>query len=197
MNEKLLEILENNKEALKVFKDKKTLETILAIKEVFVEKVLERGDMRLLILDSVSRGPKHGYHIMASISKRFHGLYKPSPGAVYPTLQSLEEGGLLEQEDIGGKKTYSLAKKGRAHLKKNKARLEEIFDNFEHCKLGSSRKFSKRMEAVINLWIQMAYEIFFRTREAMRKDDEEVYKKLDEMVPVLEKSLKELKGVWK
>ena len=69
MNDKLAELIQKNGKHLGALKDEKTLESIIAIKEIFLDKFLERGDIRLLILDSILEKPAHGYHIMASISK--------------------------------------------------------------------------------------------------------------------------------
>src|SRR5690606_11974298 len=41
------------------------------------------------------------------------GAWKPSPGSVYPTLQLLEEDGLIVSASEGGKKLFSLAEAGR------------------------------------------------------------------------------------
>jgi len=197
MDQKLLEILESNKEALEIFKDKKTLEAMMAIKEVFVEKVLERGDMRVLILDAIAKKPKHGYQIIVSISRRFEGLYRPSAGTVYPTLQSLEEEGLIGSKELKGKKTYTLTNRGEAYLKRNQRRVGEIFSNFEDCYFGRNPQFSKRMQCLVGIWIQMAYEVFFKTRGGLRAGDPDLDRRMARIETALKKTLKELKEVWK
>jgi DNA-binding PadR family transcriptional regulator len=47
--------------------------------------------MRILVLEALADGPKRGYEVIKAIRDRFHGLYSPSPGAIYPTLQLLED----------------------------------------------------------------------------------------------------------
>jgi len=197
MDEQLLKLLENSEGAVKVFKDRKAFESILAIKELFMEKILERGDIRLLISDTLSSGPKHGYQIMKTISKKFLGFYKPSPGVIYPTLQSMEEEGLLRCEETSGKRLYSLTGNGRELLRKNKNRVKEIYSHARTRLCGGDKHFSKCMDDIIHLWIQMAYEIWFRSKAALEVDSSDVNKKLDKIEEILRKTLKDLQFVWK
>ena len=55
----------------------------------------------------------HGYQIIQEIEERSGGAWKPSPGSVYPTLQLLADEGLIDAEESGGRKTYSLTDEGR------------------------------------------------------------------------------------
>jgi len=57
-----------------------------------------------------------------------HGAYSPSPGTVYPTLQWLEDEGLVKARDVDGKKVYEITDQGRAFLLEHKDVVEEIFD---------------------------------------------------------------------
>lgn len=56
----------------------------------------------------------HGYEMIQEIAERSGGAWKPSPGSVYPTLQLLEDEGLISSESEGGKKLFSLTEAGRA-----------------------------------------------------------------------------------
>ena len=197
MDKRLVEILRNNKKALEIFKDQRIFESIRAVKEIFMEKILERGDIRLLILDALASEPKHGYQIMKSISQKFLGFYEPSPGVIYPTLQSMGEEGLLGLEEGNGKKTYSLTKKGKEYLKRNRKRLDEIFSHVEAGFFGKDKEYSKRMEEILDIWTQMAYEVYFRSKKSMDGKGSGVNKKMDYIEGILKKTLKELKAVWK
>lgn len=55
----------------------------------------------------------HGYEMIQEIGERSGGVWKPSPGSVYPTLQLLEDEGLITSETEGGKKLFSLTESGR------------------------------------------------------------------------------------
>ncbi len=73
-----------------------------------------RGDVRVAILSLLSERPMHGYQLIQQIEERSGGTWKPSPGSVYPTLQLLTDEGVIEVEESGGRKTYSLTEAGRA-----------------------------------------------------------------------------------
>ncbi|AZZ40223.1 PadR family transcriptional regulator [Acidipropionibacterium jensenii] len=72
-----------------------------------------RGDVRAAILTLLGEEPMHGYQIIREIETRSHGVWKPSAGSVYPTLQMLADEGLVEVEESEGRKTYRLTDAGR------------------------------------------------------------------------------------
>ncbi|MGY1434208.1 helix-turn-helix transcriptional regulator [Streptomyces reniochalinae] len=71
-----------------------------------------RGDVRASILALLKERPMHGYEMIQEIAERSGGAWKPSPGSVYPTLQLLEDEGLISSESEGGKKHFSLTEAG-------------------------------------------------------------------------------------
>ncbi|WP_172387757.1 PadR family transcriptional regulator [Streptomyces sp. MNP-20] len=73
-----------------------------------------RGDVRASILALLKDRSMHGYEMIQEIAERSGGAWKPSPGSVYPTLQLLEDEGLIVSESEGGKKLFSLTESGRA-----------------------------------------------------------------------------------
>jgi DNA-binding PadR family transcriptional regulator len=77
----------------------------------------KRGDIKFFILEVLKEKPSHGYEIIRNLEEKNQGLYKPSPGSVYPTLQMLEEGGYLSSEQINGKKIYTITPSGIELLK--------------------------------------------------------------------------------
>jgi Transcriptional regulator PadR-like family len=85
-----------------------------------------RGDVRAAILALVAEAPMHGYQIIQEISDRSGGVWTPSPGSVYPTLQHLEEQGLLSSDEREGKKVFSLTEAGRAADPGDRAPWEEV-----------------------------------------------------------------------
>lgn len=73
-----------------------------------------RGDVRAAILTVLAEKPMHGYEIMQQLQERSGGFWRPSAGSVYPTLQLLEDQGLVTGEEVEGKRVYSLTDAGRA-----------------------------------------------------------------------------------
>ncbi len=86
------------------------------------------GDMKYVILKLVRDKPRHGYEVMKELEERMHGCYSPSPGTVYPTLQWLEDEGLVVAREVDGKKVYEITDTGRTFLDDNKDTVEDIFD---------------------------------------------------------------------
>jgi len=72
-----------------------------------------RGDVRASILALLKDRPMHGYEMIQEIAERSGGAWKPSPGSVYPTLQLLEDEGLISSTSEGGKNLFSLTDTGR------------------------------------------------------------------------------------
>ena len=83
--------------------------------------------MRLAILSLLSDGPKHGYQLMKELEERSGGLYRASAGSVYPTLQQLEDEGLILAEQREGKRVYSITEAGRAELAKDPEAVRRIW----------------------------------------------------------------------
>jgi DNA-binding PadR family transcriptional regulator len=74
-----------------------------------------RGDIRSAILALLAERPMHGYEIIGELAERTDGLWRPSPGSIYPTLQLLEDEGLVtaQPDDAGGKRRYALTEEGQ------------------------------------------------------------------------------------
>lgn len=82
---------------------------------------VRRGDIRIAILHLLSEEPMHGYQIMQELTERTDGLWKPSPGSVYPTLQQLEDEGLIRVQDAEGKNVFDLTNEGRERIESSQA----------------------------------------------------------------------------
>jgi DNA-binding PadR family transcriptional regulator len=76
-----------------------------------------RGDIRTAALLLLAEEPRNGYQIMQEVEDRSDGVWRPSPGSVYPALQQLEDEGLIRSEEIDGRKLFRLTDAGEARLK--------------------------------------------------------------------------------
>jgi DNA-binding PadR family transcriptional regulator len=72
-----------------------------------------RGDVRSAVLALLTEQPMHGYQIIQAIHQRSGGTWKPSPGSVYPTLQQLEDEGLVRAQEQDGRRVYRLTEEGQ------------------------------------------------------------------------------------
>ena len=94
-----------------------------------------RGDIRAAILALLAEEPMHGYQIIQVISERSGGNWRPSPGSVYPTLQQLEDEGLVEPAaSETGRRVYALTESGRTANAADTAPApwEEASDEVDH-----------------------------------------------------------------
>jgi DNA-binding PadR family transcriptional regulator len=73
-----------------------------------------RGDVRAAIIALLAEEPMHGYQIITELTERSGGVWRPSPGSVYPTLQALEDQGLVTADKSEGRRVFSLTDEGRA-----------------------------------------------------------------------------------
>ncbi len=90
------------------------------------ERFFEKGDLKYVILDLLKEKPSHGYEIIRALEERFHGFYAPSPGAVYPTLQMLEDMGYVAAAERDGKKVYTITDQGRKFLEERRSVMDEV-----------------------------------------------------------------------
>ncbi|MDQ6774229.1 MAG: PadR family transcriptional regulator [Candidatus Dormibacteraeota bacterium] len=72
--------------------------------------------MRPAILALLAEQPMHGYQVIRELESRSGGAWRVSPGSVYPTLQLLEEEGLVTGAEVEGKRVFSLTEAGRAEV---------------------------------------------------------------------------------
>ena len=56
---------------------------------------LGKGDSKSVVLRLLEDRPMHGYEIIKSLQERYHGLYTPSAGAIYPALRRLLDKGYV------------------------------------------------------------------------------------------------------
>jgi len=74
---------------------------------------VRRGDVRTAILAALKDEPMHGYQVIRVLEERSGGHWRPSAGSIYPTLQQLEDEGLVRSEEVDGRRTYRLTDEGQ------------------------------------------------------------------------------------
>jgi DNA-binding PadR family transcriptional regulator len=73
-----------------------------------------RGDVRAAVLALLAERPMHGYEMIKELEERTGGAWTPSAGSIYPTLQMLEDEGLIRGEESDGKRRFALTETGTA-----------------------------------------------------------------------------------
>jgi len=84
---------------------------------------IRRGDVRAAILLLLEEEPRNGYQVMQELETRSGGVWRPSPGSVYPALQLLADEGLVRSEQREGANVFELTDAGRQHVEENRERL--------------------------------------------------------------------------
>jgi DNA-binding PadR family transcriptional regulator len=96
-----------------------------------------RGDVRSAVLALLAEEPRHGYAIMSEITERSGGVWRPSPGSVYPVLQQLQDEGLVIVAESEGRRVFSLTEVGRAYVEEHR---EAIGRPWEMADSGPGRR---------------------------------------------------------
>jgi len=116
-----------------------------------------RGDVRQALLTLLAEEPRNGYQLMQEIERRSEGVWRPSPGSVYPMLQLLADEGLARTTERDGKRVYELTEAGRAEAA---TRVEEAgglpweLDGGPSAKRG--REYAGSIKSVVVAFRQVA-----------------------------------------
>jgi len=69
--------------------------------------------LRTWILFVLENGPKNGVEIMDAMQTMSQGIWKPSPGSVYPMLASMAEEGLIKEVED---RRYQITPQGKEEI---------------------------------------------------------------------------------
>jgi DNA-binding PadR family transcriptional regulator len=87
-----------------------------------------KGDVRAAVLALLAEQPLNGYQIMQELARRSRGIWRPSPGSVYPALQQLEDEGLVRAEEQEGRRVFLLTDAGRTYVEEHRGDLTAPWD---------------------------------------------------------------------
>ncbi|MGH3370559.1 MAG: PadR family transcriptional regulator [Nocardioidaceae bacterium] len=94
--------------------------------------------MRAAILDVLSAEAMNGYQVIQQIAERSGGVWKPSPGSVYPTLQQLEDEGLVEADESQGRRSLRLTPAGRDYVAEHPDEMAATWRAFDEPDTGET-----------------------------------------------------------
>ncbi|MCD6530433.1 PadR family transcriptional regulator [Candidatus Bathyarchaeota archaeon] len=162
-----------------------------------------KGFLRYQVLELLNEKPLSGSEIMNEIEDRTNGLWRPSPGSVYPLLAWLRDSGYIKEAptEESGVKRYLLTENGKRLLEeqrkirrqlRDKAKffvppfLGAIWYGLSSKKAAELQKSCRRLiQAFINIGINVG-------RKFSEKAFEETIKVLDEAAAKLEEINKKL-----
>jgi DNA-binding PadR family transcriptional regulator len=146
----------------------------------------EAGDMKYVILRILKDKPRHGYEVMKELEDELRGCYSPSPGTVYPTLQWLEDAGLVTSREVEGKKVYEVTDAGRTFLEEHKDVVEDIFERVHDTVERAMGGAMADMNRAVGRLVKAVYRTAWRSRdEATRKQIAERLEKVREEIEAL------------
>ena len=107
---------------------------------------MRHGHVRAALLLALREGPAHGYELGQRLLRASAGAWQPSPGSIYPTLQTLSDEDLVTSEERDGKRIYTLTPRGIAEV-------EERADRGSPApwQAASEGKYGELREAVVAL----------------------------------------------
>ncbi len=118
---------------------------------------VRRGDVRTAILDVLAVEPMNGYQIIQQIAERSGGAWKPSPGSVYPTVQQLEDEGLVEGiSEAGGRRLLQLTESGRRYVEEHP---EELADTWRPFSEGEDPQETHDLKPVIGQVMAAVWQV--------------------------------------
>ncbi|WP_347352165.1 PadR family transcriptional regulator [Intrasporangium sp.] len=137
---------------------------------------VRRGDVRSAILAVLADEPMNGYQVIQQIAERSGGAWKPSPGSVYPTIQQLEDEGLIMGIDEGGRRVLRLTDAGRQYVEAHEDELDETWEPFESGRARSERgqPMGSGFERVIGQVIGAVWQVMVSGTEQQRADAAEI-----------------------
>lgn len=109
-----------------------------------------RGDVRNAALLLIAEQPRNGYQIIQELDNRSGGRWKPSPGAIYPALNQLEDEGLIRLIASEAGKAYEITDAGRAEAEATERPTpwEQDDDAAAHPAAGLAQAYGQAWSAV-------------------------------------------------
>jgi DNA-binding PadR family transcriptional regulator len=115
-----------------------------------------RGDIRTAALLLLAEEPRNGYQIMQEVQERSDGVWRPSPGSVYPALQQLEDEGLIRSSEGGGTgKVFELTEAGKAHVQERGSDAPAPWEQMSNNVSDQAYELAKIMREVASAFAQV------------------------------------------
>lgn len=113
------------------------------------QRFFGHGELRLVILDILTRNVSHGYELIKAIETMTQGNYSPSPGVIYPTLDLLQDQGLISVADENGRKKITITAEGSHLHAENQAQLEHIQTRLQARMVGCELRKNPQMKRAL------------------------------------------------
>jgi len=107
------------------------------------------------VLALLNERPMHGYEMIQELDQRTGGIWRPSPGSIYPTLQLLEDEGLIVSETSEGRKRFTLTDAGRTEA--TQAAENAPWREFEDDTVSEAQEFKDAAFGIMHALRQVGF----------------------------------------
>ncbi|WP_286808772.1 PadR family transcriptional regulator [Leclercia sp. UBA2479] len=115
------------------------------------QRFFGHGELRLVILDILTRNASHGYELIKAIESLTQGNYTPSPGVIYPTLDFLQDQQFITiTEEENGRKKLAITVAGQLWLDENLEQLEQIQTRIKARCVGAQLRKNPQMKRALD-----------------------------------------------
>lgn len=146
------------------------------------------GELRLALLALVAEEPRHGYELIKAIEDLTGGEYAPSPGAVYPTLQLLQDEGAIEEAEAeGSRKPFAATKAGTKEIEERADEVEALMT-----RLGGHAERAERVRSPHLFRAMGNLANVLRNRARTGKLDEDTMEQIVDIIDEVSKRIERL-----
>lgn len=115
------------------------------------KRFFAHGDLRLVVLDILSRNASHGYELIKEIEAMTLGHYSPSAGVIYPTLDYLQQQNFISvREGELGRKEIVITDNGRFWLEEQRSALQQIKQRIQARTVGHQLRKDPAMKQALD-----------------------------------------------
>lgn len=139
---------------------------------------MRRGDIRTAVLAILAEEPGHGYDVIQRLEEKTSGAWRPSPGSVYPTLQLLEDEGLVRSSEHNAKRVYAITDEGRDEATR---RIEEAG--------GTPWEIAGRNDTRVGEFRNAVRQLLVASKQVSASGNQE---QVDRMLEILKRARKEI-----
>jgi DNA-binding PadR family transcriptional regulator len=114
-----------------------------------------RPNVRAAVLALLVERPMHGYEMIQELDTRTGGIWRPSPGSIYPTLQLLEDEGLIVADESGARRRFTLTEAGRAEAQQ--AAESAPWNDFGDENVSQAQEYRDAIFGIMNALRQVGF----------------------------------------
>ncbi|MFH0897057.1 MAG: PadR family transcriptional regulator [Candidatus Bathyarchaeota archaeon] len=143
--------------------------------------MFRRNILRHMVLKALAEKPMNGYEIIKGLGEAFGGPFRPSAGAIYPMLQTLEDEGLIKGEETGEKRGYLVTSRGMEVLKREENTFKEMIESRKSF-IEDRRELNRELRNFASLIMTNYRDLTPDKAEKIRLILQEARKKINDLI---------------